>query len=362
MESNDPILSVQVDQESNNISILQSSCLSVIKLPFFSDDNNKFFDQQSVLLVSKLSKQLQTVLRVVDEISGQFLKLLKLDDSIFARVAELGDSITKCLLFGEALPAASESQITETEVLDWKSRLKKQHAELLVSVQELSSLIQSFSKNHPKFCNCEIDRFLELELPELEDKSRLLQHDLAEFLIWLENLVIPDSQRPLKPFKPESRALEIAKCIKRSQESITKRHVTWLNPFNDFKLVLDLEFKDLLSKTNSIHLLPLRRIVNIPSEFNQILSTNPLVLRNETGDQIIKESMEITKLPDAYMTHYFKNNQLHIVCKGLIEVVVCEDDQIINNHNENEDIAYSNPLSNQLYLIPSINPTRLSIN
>ena len=388
LESNDPIFDVQVDPKSNDLLILQNSTLTRLKFPFNSNEEQE--QENSIHLISKLAKNLKTVLSVVDDVKGQLLKLLKLDDSVFMRLSESDCSlIRKFLLFGDiALPAPAHAQaqvlplnLSETEVLEWKSKLKKQHAELLVSVQEFSSVIRSFSNNYPKFCPVEIDRFLEIDLIQLEDKSRLLQHDLAEFLVWLENLIIPDIQintlnSGIKPFKPEIRALELVKSIKRSNDSIMERHELWLNSLNNFILILDLEFKDLVNKINSVNLQPIERIENVQNGFNRILSTNPLIILNEKGTEIIKYNKEykedkdenIIILPDEYIAHYFKNNQLQLICKGMIQVSITDSVDITsydsNNTTDPEFVKYKvhvNPLSNQLYLVPSINPTKLLI-
>lgn len=365
LDSNDePIFDVQVDSQSQDLLILQTTSLTRLKFPFNSekDENN------SIILISKLSKSLQTVLRVVDDVKGQLIKLLKLDDSVFIRLSEI-DHIRKLLLFGSNDTSTScfNIDLSESEVLDWKSKLKKQHAELLVSVQEVSSVIRSFSKNYPNFCNAEIDRFLEIDLIQLEDKSRLLQHDLAEFLVWLENLVIPavNPNNSLHlPFKPESRALELVKSIKRSEDSIIERHELWSNAFNDFKLILDLEFKDIITRINSINLESIERIENIPKGFNRIISTNPLILLHENRNEIFKDS-KVTVLSDEYIAHYYKNHQLHLICKGshinLTDTNNTQCSDLSNDHDPSDDNIFVNPLSNQIYLVPSINPTKLKI-
>lgn len=362
LETNEPIFDVQVDPQGQDLLILQTSSLTRLKFPFNSEEEE---EDISVILISKLSKSLQTVLRVVDDVKGQLLKLLKLDDSVFTRLSEI-DHIRNLLLFGCNNNTTFTIDLSESEVLDWKSRLKKQHAELLVSVQEVSSVIRSFSKNYPKFCTAEIDRFLEMDLVQLEDKSRLLQHDLAEFLVWLENLIIPTVNSTTAshlPFKPESRALQLVKSIKRSEDAIMERHELWSNAFNDFKLILDLEFKDLVTKINSVDLQPIERIENIPTGFNRIISTNPVVLLNENGTEIFKDDKiirKIIRLPYEYNAHYYKNHQLHLICKGS-HINLSDPSTSDYSNDPLDDNIFVNPLSNQLYLVPTINPTKLKI-
>jgi hypothetical protein len=381
LESNEPIFDVQVDPQSKNLFILQSSSLTRLKFPFNSTEEH---ENNSVILISKLSKNLRTVFRVIDDVKGQLLKLLKLDDSVFIRLSESDCSLIRnLLLFGYesttttvASTIASSNlhlhlslNISESEVLDWKSKLKKQHAELLVSVQEVSSVIRSFLKNYPKFCHAEIDRFLEIDLIQLEEKSRLLQHDLAEFLVWLENLIIPDVNsggHGIKPFKPESRAFELIKSIQRSEDSIIERHELWSSTLNDFKLILDLEFKDLVNKINSFKLQRIDRNENIPISFNQIISTNPLVLLNEEGTEILKYD-KVVKLSNEYIAHYYNNNQLQLICKGYVYSIGNgladnkDDSDSISIFNDQSNTIFVNPLSNQLYLVPSIDPSKLKI-
>ena len=398
LELKDEIFDVKTTTTTNAVFILQNKKLTKFKFPF---------DEISVLLISKLSKNLKTIFRILENVKSQFLKLLKFEDLIFTRLREEEEIIISLLLFGGSSSSSSSSSgsnggdnttsdntnnanvtsdtltptspvptIKESDVLDWKSKLKKQHAEILVSVQELSIFIKSFSKNYPKFCFTEIDRFLSADLMELEDKSRLLQHDLAEFLIWIENLVIPDihnqQQQPqiVKPFKPESRALELVKNLKRSNDFIIKRQADWCDSFDDFKLILDLEFKNIVSKINSVNLEPIDKLeISEINGFNRILSTDPLILLNQDGSEIFKNT-SVIRLPNTYITHYFKNNQLCIICKGMIEVLFTDNSNEIITLSSNDDIlihdttVYANPQSNQssqLYLVPSHNPTKLII-
>ncbi len=314
------ILDVRIDEGNNELLVLQSnSTLTRLSFPFagpaFEDSDQSI----SVLVMSKLSKHLQTVSRVSEELKNQFVKLLKLDDSVFMRISEIDTSAMRhLLLFGGIVPnnntgnnndtalssSFTLSQLNESEVLEWKSKLKKQHAELLVSVEDVSSVLRSFHSNYQRFCPAEVDKFLQILLPTLEDRSRSLQHNLAEYLVWLETLIIPDAnnqtgQKTIKAFAPELLALELAKSLNRSEEFKTQRSVEWLEYFEDLNISLDSEFKTLINKINSVDLAPIHEINGLPRDFNRILSVDPLILMNDT-QLFFKSNGKIIDLPESF--------------------------------------------------------------
>lgn len=306
LESNEPIDNFQIDSNNNDLLISQPETgITKFKFPFDPQQDT------SVLHMSQLSKHLQSVLRVVDELRGQMLKLLKLDDSVYMRISDIDVGLMrKYLLFGnykvqqENTPLFPE--LNENEVLEWKSKLKKQHVELLVSIEEVSSVLRSFQASFPNFHSTIVDKFLFTDLPAFDDKSRSLQHDLAEFLVWLEALIIPDpstnTYKTIKPFAPDTRALSLAKSLQRSEGNRIERHDQWCNGFDDFKGQLEAEFKSLVSKINSVDLSP----------YDTILKETFICENNDFRDQ--KDSLSFTH-PASNQLYTLKGTTLIISTK-----------------------------------------------
>lgn len=248
------------------------------------------------------------------------------------RISEINVTLMrKLLLFGGTYTDNINSTLDElkdAQVLEWKSKLKKQHAELLVSIEDLSSVLRSFHSTYPQFFS---DKFLQVLLPELEDRSRILQHNLAEFLVWLEALVTPDptASKFIKPLSPECLALKLSQSLNRSEESTSQRFTEWLACFDDLNDSLNQEFNLLVNKINSIDLIPVGE-QKVPEGFKKILSCNgKLVFLHETLSQIlivseISEISEIVSLPSPYSSHYKLNNQLIIKIEGSEEELVID--------------------------------------
>ena len=360
------ILDAQFDASTMELLVLQSdSMLTRLSFPFPIEQTD--LTTTSILLMSKLSKHLNLVLRAGDELNGQFLKLLKLDDSIFTRISELDvDSMRKLLLFGGTVsntidPDSGNDWLSESEVLDWKSKLKKQHAELLVTFEDFSSILRSFTTNYPQFCPADLDKYLHLLLPSLEDRSTTLQHDLAQFLVWIEALVIPDANNQtgeinVKAFTPDSRALDLSKALRRSDDVKELRHADWLSSFETLKILLNSEFKILANRIDSVDLLPVNTIKDFPKAFDRILTVDPLILLNQNLKEALligDKGICVISLPESYLAHYSKYKKLVVLCKGSIEFVINSDGSTRKQQqlglNQDMDNLFINPLSNQLY-------------
>ena len=90
--------------------------------------------------------------------------MLKLEDLILGKVSEIDTKLfKKFILFGAKSTEEIETNISikDSDVLEWKSKLKKLHAELLVSIQELSAnSIDNFDASSAEI----VDKFMNLTL------------------------------------------------------------------------------------------------------------------------------------------------------------------------------------------------------
>lgn len=406
LKSDQIILDVKIDQVTNEILVLQSAnnnfcSLTRLKFPFNNSKTTIHDSSNSISSLSKLSRHLQTLFRVTEDLKEQFLKLIKLEDSIFKRISEINSSlIKKLLLFGSAGRTLNQhfdgfynkengDKLSENEFLEWKAKLKKHHNELLLQIQEFSNVIQTFHSNFPSFSPSTIDRFIKIFIPNLEQHSQTIQNTLAEFLIWLEIIVIEsndnnpvgtnDSTTPssvnkiISPLTPDSSALELVKTLNKSEDIKQEKVQEWKFPFVEFKMKLDQEFKDLVNEINSINLVSESETL-LPSDLNLILASSHLFnfafILKTCKTEIIRTShpdLRI-KLPGVYLGHFEQSNQLRIICTGnaqLILTLVTEEfgdgelRPIFNNQIDDSLLLFSNSSLNQLYTTST--GTKLSI-
>lgn len=352
------ILNVQIDNETNNLLVLMKS-EKILKITFP-------FKNHFLLKLSKLSKQLQTLLRCVDEVKGQFQKLTKLQESIFKKVNEIdAKTLQKSILFGCNKEISS---LKDSDILDWKSKLKKLHAELLVSIQELS---RTSIDNDKEFCSEIIDKFMNSTLKEMENQSRSLQHDLAEFIVWLEIVVIDKIM--MKPFSSgDERNLKLLKRIQSSDSNDKdSNYLDSVNPLVIFKKSLEDEFKMFISEINSTDLEKIDEISK-PFGFDRIVSVNPLILllNNNDNSEIhlissdFKEAKTV-KLPAEFLSHYSTRNQIVLNCKEFIKVTINKDMTVINELVDELDtemlMVFNHPSSNRIYTTSPLDPRKLTI-
>ena len=353
-KEDDQILDVQIDKETNDIFVsMNTGKILKINFPF----KDSFLSK-----LSKVSKQLQLLLRCVDEVKGQFQKLLKLEELVLVKVSEIETgTLQRLILFGSNSRETIESihSLKDSDILEWKSKLKKLHVELLVSIQELS--INSIEED---FCFEIVDKFMNSSLKDMENQSRTLQHELAEILIWLEALII--DKITMKPFSSQDeRNLKLLKRFQRIESCGSDS----LLVFDQFKLTLDEEFRSFISKINLMDLDKVNEIEK-PLGFDRILLVNPfiLLLNDDHRIHLISSDFKVTKsinLPDEYISHYsidFKA-QVVIICKGLVQVTINKDMSIEYERNEecDYDKVFNYPSSNQLYTTSISDLCKLSI-
>ena len=346
---------VQIDDETNNLLFLMNSG-KIFKINFP-------FKDTFLLQLARVSKQLQTLLRCVDEVKEEFDKLLKLEDLILGEVSEIDTkSLQKFVLFGAKSSEEIESNIAikDSDVLEWKSKLKKLHAELLVSIQELSAnSIDNFDASSAEI----VDKFMNLTLKELENQSRTLQYELAEFLVWLEALII--DKMVMRPFSSsDERNLKLLKRINTDKSDVNT------NKFSEFKNALEDEFKTFISKISSIDMEKLDETV-IPAGYDRILCVNPfiLLLNRQSANQIHLISLDFKKqlsidLPGEFISHYYNGkNEVKIICKGSeVEVTINKDGAFVYDENSKisqTGVIFNNPHSPQIFSLD--NPLKLTI-
>lgn len=352
----DCVEDVQIDDETNNLLFLMNSGkISKVNFPF---------KDTFLLQLAKVSKQVQTLLRCVDEVKEEFDKLLKLEDLILGKVTEIDTkALQKFILFGAKSTEEIETNISikDSDVLEWKSKLKKLHAELLVSIQELSAnSIDNFDASSAEI----VDKFMNLTLKELENQSRTLQYELAEFLVWLEALII--DKMVMRPFSSsDERNLKLLKKI----NSDVNTNST-INKLSEFKNTLEDGFKTFISKISSIDMEKLDE-TGIPAGYDRILCVNPfiLLLNRQSANQIHFISMDFKKqesidLPGEFISHYYNGkNEVKIICKGSeVEVTVNKDGACVFNENSkisHTGVIFNNPQSTQIYSLD--NPLKLTI-
>jgi hypothetical protein len=344
------IVDVRVDEESQDILIVQEQKNTIdgekggVEFKFTLTTLSSPFKQSpctsSISTLAKLSKHLQVLFRSTEELLEKFSKLLKFEDGIYERIREdqLVENVRKFLLFGNGVEHQESLFLKESQVFDWKGRLKKQHSELLVSFEEVFSLLKAFRDNFGEFSRIEFDAFLHQFLPNLEEQGRRIQHDVAEFLLWLENTAISLSQSQgvvevggggvIEKYPSERRAIEISKALKGNEEQRLERIRASRDPFDDFKSQIEAKFGETIKEINSLVLgqrdaLCIKRFTG-PEAYRSILPFD-LCLFGESRIMSLKseKTKEIVCLPSVYMTHYMSSvDELIVVCEDLKRIKI----------------------------------------
>ena len=406
LKSDQIILDVKIDQVTNEILVLQSAnnnlcSLTRLKFPFNNSKTKIHDSSNSISSLSKLSRHLQTLFRVTEDLKEQFLKLIKLEDSIFKRISEINSCLMKKLLlfglkqrFDGFCNKENGDKLSENEFLEWKAKLKKHHNELLLQIQEFSNVLQTFHSNFPSFSLSTIDRFIKIFIPNLEQHSQTIQNTLAEFLIWLEIIVIESNEsnesnpnpsgtnapssvnKIIPPLTPDASALELVKTLNKSETIKQERIQEWKFPFDEFKIKLDQEFKDLVNEINSINLVSESETL-LPPNLNLILASSrhpfnfAFILKTCITEIICTSHPDSTiKLPGVYLghCHFEQSNQLRIFCTGNAQLILTlfteefgngELRPILNNQIDDSFLLFLNSSLNQLYITST--GTKLSI-
>ena len=135
----------------------------------------------------------------------------------------------------------------------------------------------------------------------MENQSRTLQYELAEFLVWLEALII--DKIVMRPFSSsDERNL---KLLKRINSDVNTNSTT--NKLSEFKNVLEDGFKTFVSKISSIDMEKLDE-TGIPAGYDRILCVNPfiLLLNRQSSNQIHFISMDFkNKSRLIYRVNFF---------------------------------------------------------
>lgn len=272
--------------------------------------------------LAQLSRNIQTFSRSLDDLKDHFSKLLKFSDFVMKSVSASESesesestvssnsnsnsnsviSIKKFILFGGEVQFTAVPPFTETELLEWKGKLKKQHAELLVQIQVTSKISSQFSHNFSSFSNStNIERFSVEFLPKFEDEIRSIQRDLADFFIWIEPIIIKDSHTTststttriiINPVRPDSRALDLVSALFHTNSE--DRGKKWTDFIDELKNNLSTDFKNLIAdltnfNTTTTHFTDDNVVfeVEVETDVDKSLCSNLIISNQNQNNKII---------------------------------------------------------------------------
>ena len=191
--------------------------------------------------LAALSRALQSLTRVFEGVFEGIGKLLRFSNELAEKLQANAELLKNLMLFGGD---GEGSLLAENEFLEFKQRLKKLHAELLVSIGDAQSASTRFKANFSDFGGQEAAKLAEDLLPRLEQVSRSAQHDLAELLLWLEPLVLEEVKKPAKALQPQELAIRSIKTMLQGHAVIDLEQ--FKAEFEANKLTLDGKFASIL--------------------------------------------------------------------------------------------------------------------
>ena len=171
--------------------------------------------------------------------------------------------------------------------------------------------------------------------------------------------------RPISSFKPDSRSLEIARILDRSETLQQNRFNQWIGPFDDLKFELEFEFKGIVDSINNVTFTTIESSpINTSDRLSRILSSDPLILLNVSGT-VIHIRDQFFNLPAEYLAHSIKDRVLRVICEGLktiqIDLEASKEigSDILDAGGDYDRLFVNSDVCDKLFMISSRNPTKL---
>ncbi len=197
--------------------------------------------------LAALSRSLQSLTRVFEGVFEGISKLSRFASELRTKIATATNSasLRNLMLFGGEFEA-SLLLIAEGEFVAFKQRLKKLHAELLVSIGDAQAASRQIKTKFSEFGAQEAAKLADELIPSIEQASRTTQHALAELLLWLEPLLLEEpKKKPAKPFHPQELAIRTIKTILQGGDEVLDSSA-FKREFEANKLQLDGKFAAIL--------------------------------------------------------------------------------------------------------------------
>lgn len=236
-----PIKSISCEGQKISIE-LENNEIHSCTVPFA-----RHFD--SIGVMAQLSLAISSATRALDDLLEAAIKLHSLRLDILNRLS-LCDKFCQLLLHGSS-HVADWVIPAEADFLEWKTRLKKQHAELLVHFEDNRKILLNFKE---RFRNLSqvlivIDDILDRKsgpLIIIEAELREMKKELAEFLTWLEPVAL-NGAKTLEGLKPLDQATAMVRGI---LSEGTERAVIdkWTNLVAHSKTMLNGSLHNLLAE------------------------------------------------------------------------------------------------------------------
>lgn len=286
-KASSPLASFEADN-TRLTTLQEDGTLSVFAAPFAAAEIGS---------LAALSRTIQAFSRAFEDLLDGFGKLNKYALSLFEALNEHSLLLRDLLLFGEAKEIAIDL-MSESDFLEYKQRLKKLHAELLVQIQDTYSACDRFTTAFEGFAGQEVPQLRSEFLQPLEQDNRKVHHEFLELLAWLEPLVIKKTVSG--PLQPEELGFKLVKAINHltlpfDLESLKAE-------YSLKKLALNDRFSGLLSSFSDSSLSLQRPL----SQFNhppgsKLLSVDEIVLLPD--NKTLVSSLLPIDLPSKYSWH-----------------------------------------------------------
>ncbi len=246
-----------------------------------------------------LSRALQSLTRVFESVFEGIIRLLRFATDLNSKLSENSQLLRNLMLFGGDCQLLL---LAENEFLDFKQRLKKLHAELLVSIGDAQSACTRFRCTFTDFGGQEAAKLAKNLLPRLEGESRTAQHDLAEFLVWLEPLILEEVKKPMKAMQPQELVLRNIKSVLQGEELFNLD--AFKTEFEENKLALDGKFAAILgSEKEAQSALTPQSTFKHPSG-SKLVSANGIVC---LGECYLRNGIPVTE-PKSFL-----NSQIQVI-------------------------------------------------